>query len=197
MKRFLLLVLCTLCVHISFSQTYAYRLTKVVDSDTGEVLANRGEKDLIYITFTSDRQTCYETDAYGNRINEDNKQPNPASITNISTEGSNYYRKISSNNGIITFKCTYKVYSYKRSNPVVLTYTKELSGESDDFLYFSTDYKKLNTINKISSRTYNPQTKTYSVSPLNGAYVGGKRTCVYERVDNPTQTNSDTPQKLW
>ena len=195
MKKILLVILCAIFAHYASAQTYTYRLTKVVDSDTGELLEKHyGDRELIYITFTDNKQTCYETDAYGNRINRDNEQPIPNIIVNISTEGSNYYHKISNTNGIITFKCTYKVYSHERVN--IFQYQKILSGESDIFLYFSTDFKKMNINNRISSRDYNPQTKTYTPSFLNGAHLDGKRTCVYERIES-SNANANVPTKLW
>lgn len=197
MKKILFVMLCAILVHYAFAQTYTYRLTKVVNSDTGELLEKiNGDKELIYITFTNSKRTCYETDAYGNRINRDNEQPNQNNLLNMCTEGSNYYHKYSNANGIITFKCTYKMYSYKRTHEFVPQYQKVLSGEHDDYLYFSTDYKKLNINNTISSRDYNHQTKTYTESFMNGKHFGDKRTRVYERVDN-LQVKENTPKQLW
>lgn len=187
MKKYLIIFLCIVSTHYASAQTYAYHLAKVVNSDTGELLESQSEdKTLIYITFTSNHHSCYESNLYGERINKD--YDNSIDITRTSSEGRNYYVWDSNTNGIIAYKCTYKVYSYERSSAMP-TYRMVSSGEADEYLFFSSDYKKLNINGRKSVR--------YTDSLIKGIKTGGKRTLVYERVENSAQANDDIPKQLW
>lgn len=190
MNRLLLVILCMFCALSTYAQTFTYKLVKVVHSDTGDLIQDPKIKydEVIYITFSSNKKTCYKSDAYGNRIITDVEDR----TLSYASEGTNMYNQFSNKNGIVTFKCTYKEYRFV-GFPLQ---HKELSSECDKFLYFSTDYKKLNINNDIWSRDYDHQTRTYGKSfksvPLEAIF--GKCTCVYEKIS--TQ-ESVTPKHLW
>ena len=194
MNRLLLVILCMFCALSTYAQTFTYKLVKVVHTDTGDLIQDTkiNYDEVIYITFSSNKKTCYKSDEYGNRIITDGEDKTLSYVS----EGTNMYNQLSNKNGIMTFKCTYKLY---RLVGFPLKH-KELSGECDDYLYISTDYKKQNINNDVWSRDYDHQTRTYGKSfksaPL--AIFGGKRTYVYEKIslNIPTQ-ESVTPKHLW
>ena len=182
MRRLILILTLVVCsVQAIKAQTYAYRFVKAVNSNTGELISNYYAEEIVYITFCSGKAVCYKSDANVNRIK---------STASKMTNNNDVYSKLASRNGIVTYKCTFKIYEQKSA----IAFDRVETGEGYMYLHFSTDYNRLNIINDTSYTSYaNPLIPT-NTPPLK---LGGDktRTLVYEKIKD--LSGEVMPDKLW
>lgn len=143
MKELLLTTLFTLIVGTSITaQTYCYKLLSYVDKETG--VKSKASEAYYYITFQSNKSSCYFSDKNGNStINSSGYASN---FTNSNKyEGKNYYVYKGVDNGRYVYEETVIEYQYVYPNITM----GEWGGyypyiKKKKYLYFSQNFERLN-----------------------------------------------------
>ncbi|MBQ5844092.1 MAG: hypothetical protein IIW52_04470 [Alistipes sp.] len=138
-KRVLIVIVAILCCGglECAAQTYCYKYLYTVNSDTGEKSMGGLKAHNIYITFTNNKNYCYESDKNGIK----KEWQDPVYISGIFKEGANQFYYTSSNNGMFTYRCVMKTCQHTFNG-------KNVISETIFFKTFSRDYKRLNSKNK-------------------------------------------------
>ncbi|MDE6778128.1 MAG: hypothetical protein K2J51_01450, partial [Alistipes sp.] len=131
-KLFLSLIILLSVSGMSEAQTYCYKYAYRVNKDTG--VKKELHHNLSFYTFNSNKSFCYLSDENGMKgsIN------NGIGMNITRTDGWGEYRYIKTENGVHIYKGTVKRYSISYGGGY------ELYETEDEYLYFSSDYDKLN-----------------------------------------------------
>lgn len=185
-KLVLFLIVLFACNGVAEAQTYYYKLTSKVNPDTG---VKKSYSDNMYITFTNNKNVCYESDKEGNKKYDKHaelgtngatgrfgyvsntiygpfgpivSQPCPAAIFRKCDGVFHYSRSI---NGMYEYKCYYYDYYCNGNNDKV--------EDGYLYIYYSTDYQR---INMKSQNQYDK-----------GDIIVGKRATAPGQASAPTQ----------
>lgn len=182
-KLVLFLIVMFACNGIAEAQTYCYRYAYRVNKDTG--VKSELHHSISFYTFNSNKNFCYVS-------NENGMKESKATLDNVSrTDGWGEYKYIRTENGIHIYKASIKSYAMVYGRGYELYETK------NEYLYFSSDYSKMNRWSE------DPQSHGNSAYG-SGAAIGrsiaenvmGEKNSqfvhVYERVSSPGQASAPT-----
>ena len=142
---------------MAFSQTYYYKVLYKVNPSTGERKEASGG---FYVTFTNNKQNCYESDSEGFQINyfSSNKFLTPqatymSALGPGTTESTGVYTYHQRNSKVVTYKLAV---SYSYPQPMTLSRTTTTGYW---YVSFSPDYSRVNAGDKdiiVGERSYEP-----------------------------------------
>lgn len=187
MKRIILsLIILFACNSIAEAQTYCYRSAYRVNKDTG--VKEEQYHSLSYYTFNSNKSFCYLSDENGMAANSSN---NRFGMNLTRTKGWGEYRYVKTENDVHIYKGTVESYA------MVYGSGYELYETQDTYLYFSSDYSKLN---KWTNDAKNHGNSGYGAGAAIGRAMVENATgtkpsqfvYVYERVSAPGQASAPT-----
>ncbi len=160
--------------NLTIGQTFCYKHLYNVDKKTGVKMESR-QKDLCYFTFNSNKSFCYLSDENGIK-----KNPSQMPFSTSRTKGANEYKYIGKENNMYIFKATVETLGF---NPMAVN-GQQLLFTQYQYLYFSTDYKRLNT---WDDKPFGPFFYDFG-----GEY---STVFVYEQTTPPGQLSS--PTQMW
>lgn len=155
--RYILLILCLFVAANTVSaQTYYYKFLYAVNPETGEKTKEYGD---VYVTFSNNKKTCYESDenGYAKRDTEYNHlRPSRYSAAMAECSSDGIFRYFSNSNDVITYRLEYTVY-FGMYN----IFTTRVSEKHYRYLNFSKDLSRLNIVYGdtkivVAERTYKP-----------------------------------------
>lgn len=187
-KIFLSLIVLFSGCNMVEAQTYCYKYAYRVNKDTG--VKSELHHSLSFYTFNSNKSFCYISDENGMKKSKITGMG--ASYSNISrTDGWGEYKYLRTENGVHIYKASIKSYA------MVYGRGYELYETQNEYLYFSSDYSKMNLWSE------DPQSHGNS-GYGSGVAIGrsivenvtGEKNSqfvhVYERVSSPGQASAPT-----
>lgn len=135
MKKITLILATLFIYNLAVSQTLCYKHVYNVNKKTG-VKSESSHNSLYYYTFNANKSYCYLSDENGMKM-----KPSQMPFSTSRTKGANEYNYVRKENGMYIFKATEQTFGF---NPMAAN-GQQLLFTQYRYLYFSSDYKRLNT----------------------------------------------------